>query len=831
MNQPTLFSALIKAEVLRTLDLAFAQSLQRLAPDTDPQVLAGAALASLAVTSGHAGLDPARAAMLLDQRDGPLPPLPDPADWQRSLAASRWVDQPTPEDPAAADCPLVLEHGLLYLRRYREYERRLALDLQRIAAQPMPAFDPAALAPLFALLFPQASPLPPGEGARRAGEGTGLPAPSSTGKAQSEPSFTGKALPAPSLPDKAPPEPSLMDKASPAPSIDGTGQPQPSHSPDRQAQAAALALRRSLLLVTGGPGTGKTTTIARLLLLRIAQAHTAGHAPPRIALAAPTGRAAERMAESLRLAVARAIADGIHLAPTPGAAPPGQAQQLPNPAASPLVQATEPANPAVAPLRQATEPANFAVAPRRQATEPANLSPLPPAGEGARRAGEGQATPWNSFLPTGASTLHRLLGVIPDSPHFRHNGDNPLPFDLIVVDEASMVDLPLMCKLVEAVADGTQLILLGDADQLPSVEAGDVLAAILQAAGPGDALQPDDAQALQPLLGSAPTGGPSAGTAASTRTGGLAGHRVHLLRGYRQAEDFALAPLADAIRAGDADTALALLRSGELAGVHFHEDGEDPLSDGRDALLAHWRALADAQDPAAALRDAARLRLLTAVRAGPQGARGLNARIEQLLADTGSGARRLGAASPWFQGRLLLITENSYRHGLFNGDVGICLRSDASPSSGRSDEGASSGPGQSGAPATDNRAQGPLVAWFEGDGNGQVRGFHPAALPAHESAFAMTVHKAQGSEFDDVWLQLPTRDARVLSRELLYTGITRARRALHLAGSEAVIRAALARHAARISGLAWRLGAQQQPAPAKPATEPPTVMPVQGSLF
>ncbi|MBB4594665.1 exodeoxyribonuclease V subunit alpha [Xanthomonas cannabis] len=800
MNQPTLFSALIKAEVLRTLDLAFAQSLQRLAPDTDPQVLAGAALASLAVTSGHAGLDPARAAMLLDQRDGPLPALPDPADWQRTLAASRWVDQPAPEDPAAADCPLVLEHGLLYLRRYREYERRLALGLQRIAAQPMPAFDPAALAPLFAQLFPQASPLPPGEGARRAGEGTGLP----------EPSSTGKASPAPSLTDKAPPE--------------------PSHSPDRQAQAAALALRRSLLLVTGGPGTGKTTTIARLLLLRIAQAHAAGHPPPRIALAAPTGRAAERLAESLRLAVARAIADGIHLAPTPGAAaPPGQAQQLPNPAASPLVQATEPANPAAPPLRQATEPANPAVAPPRQATEPANLSHLPPAGEGARRAGEGQPSTWNSLLPTGASTLHRLLGVIPDSPHFRHNADNPLPFDLIVVDEASMVDLPLMCKLVEAVADGTQLILLGDADQLPSVEAGDVLAAILQAAGPGDALQPEDAQALQPLLGSAP----GDTTPAATSNGGLAGHRVHLLRGYRQADDFALAPLADAIRAGDADTALALLRSGELAGVHFHEDGEDPLSDGRDALLAHWRALANAHDPAAALRDAARLRLLTAVRAGPQGARGLNARIEQLLADTGSGARRLGAASPWFQGRLLLITENSYRHGLFNGDVGICLRSDATPSPGRSDEGASSGPGQPGAPATDNRAQGPLVAWFEGDGDGQVRGFHPPALPAHESAFAMTVHKAQGSEFDDVWLQLPTRDARVLSRELLYTGITRARRALHLSGSEAVIRAALTRHAARISGLAWRLGGEQ----VRPDTEiaqglpEAPVAPLQGSLF
>ncbi|CAD0364784.1 RecBCD enzyme subunit RecD [Xanthomonas hortorum pv. carotae] len=456
-----------------------------------------------------------------------------------------------------------------------------------------------------------------------------------------------------------------------------------------------------------------------------------------------------------------------------------------------------------------------------------------------RAIADGIAPALADALPTGASTLHRLLGVIPDSPHFRHNADNPLPFDLIVVDEASMVDLPLMCKLVEAVADGTQLILLGDADQLPSVEAGDVLAAILQAAGPGDTLQPHDEQALQPLLGSAPPDNTPASTqtVSHTHTGGLAGHRVHLLRGYRQADNFALAPLADAIRTGDADTALALLRSGELAGVHFHEDGEDPLALGRDALLAHWRALAAAHDPAAALRDAARLRLLTAVRAGPQGARGLNARIEQLLADTGSGARRLGSASPWFQGRLLLITENSYRHGLFNGDVGICLRSDASPFSGRSDETPSSAPSQSGAtanrhdPSTDSRAQGPLVAWFEGDGDGQVRGFHPAALPAHESAFAMTVHKAQGSEFDTVWLQLPTRDARVLSRELLYTGITRARRALHLAGSEAVIRSALARHAARISGLAWRLGAQQQAAPAKPATGPSTALPVQGSLF
>ncbi|MDG2524099.1 exodeoxyribonuclease V subunit alpha [Stenotrophomonas sp. HITSZ_GD] len=639
----SLLDALYRAGALRTLDLSLAQTLQRHAPDTDEATLAGAALASLAVASGHAGFDPARASVLVETREGSPPPLPEPQAWARALAASSWVAQPDADEAAAADRPLVLEAGLLYLRRYREYERLLAAGLRRIAAQPMPSLDAGGLAPLFAQLFPAAA--------------------------------TGS---------------------------------------DRQALAAALALRRALLLVTGGPGTGKTTTIARLLLLRIAQALAAGAAVPRVALAAPTGRAAERMAESLRAAVAQAVAEGI--------------------------------DPAVA-----------------------------------------------AALPAGASTLHRLLGVIPGLPRFRHDADNPLPFDLVVVDEASMVDLPLMCKLVEAVADGAQLILLGDADQLPSVEAGDVLAAILQATGPGDAPEPQDARALAPLIGGGAEAPPG-------EAGGLAGHRVHLLRGYRQAEGFALAPLADAVRTGDADTALAWLRGGTLEGVQFHEDVDDPLQAHGDALLSHWRALATAADPAQALREAGRLRLLTAVRAGPQGARTLNARIEQLLAESGSGARRLGGASPWFQGRLLLVTENSYRHGLFNGDVGICLRD----------------------------AQGTLVAWFAGEGDAPVRGFHPAALPAHESAFAMTVHKAQGSEFDEVWLQLPAREARVLSRELVYTGLTRARRRLHLAGSEAVLRTALARHAQRISGLAWRLGA---PAPAAPVDTAPASPPEQGTLF
>ena len=228
-----------------------------------------------------------------------------------------------------------------------------------------------------------------------------------------------------------------------------------------------------------------------------------------------------------------------------------------------------------------------------------------------------------------------------------------------------------------------------------------------------------------------------------------------------------------AVREGDADLALALLRSKTLDGVHFHEDSLDPLESHREVLLGHWRSLAEVGDPATALAQAGRLRLLTALREGPQGARGLNARIEELL-----GARRGNGGH--FHGRLLLITENSYRHGLFNGDIGICLRN----------------------------AQGVLLACFPGHGEAGVREFHPAALPAHESAFAMTVHKAQGSEFDTVWLQLPARDNRVLSRELLYTAITRARSELHIAGSADVIAAALARHAGRVSGLGWRLMAR-----------------------
>lgn len=432
---------------------------------------------------------------------------------------------------------------------------------------------------------------------------------------------------------------------------------------DAQAQAARVALSSPVLLLTGGPGTGKTTTVARLLALAVDAATTRGQTPPRILLAAPTGKAAARLGESLR----------------------------------------------------------------------ATLDTLQQ---------HGRITPeLAAAIPTAASTVHRLLGTIPNRSVFRHDAAHPLAADLVVVDEASMVDLPLMTKLVEAVPPQARLVLIGDPDQLPSVETGNVLAALCDAAdrctGDGDTRFP--------------------------------GRRVHLQRSHRQTAQLDLAPLAAAIRIGDVDTALAGLAEARHRGIDWQPANPRQLPALlRSHALPHYRALQQADDVAHALLLARRYRVLTALREGPSGSRAVNALIAAAL-DPG----RRGDAL--FHGGLVMVVQNSPRHGLFNGDTGIVWRD-----------------------AKDGR----LHVWFETETG--PRPFAPTALPAHEPAFALTVHKSQGSEFDSVLLVLPDHDTRAVSRELLYTGLTRARAALTIRGDEAVLRAGIARRAQRWSGLASR---------------------------
>lgn len=452
---------------------------------------------------------------------------------------------------------------------------------------------------------------------------------------------------------------------------------------DRQALAAAMALRRRLLLVTGGPGTGKTTTVARLLAASIEAARLRGEPAPRIALAAPTGRAAARLGEAI---------DGV--------------------------------------LR-------------------ADLA----AGRiDADIAGQ---------VPTQARTLHRLLGWQRGRVAFRHHAGHPLREDLVVVDEASMVDLPLMAKLVEAVPDTATLVLIGDPDQLPAVEAGDVLGGLCAACGDGLSLPADDAQFAGALLGT---------TVPTADDAPLGGARVHLTHGWRQAGAAPLQSLAGALQRGDRDAVYAAFAGDDTAEdvpvlSRRHGDGAALVDALRHEALPAFAAVRDADDPARALALAARCRILTALRRGPFGAEHWNAWC----------AAELGERMPYFHGRLLMIAANSERHGLYNGDLGVVWRD----------------------------RQGDVAVWF--DTPQGLRAWRPAQLPVHASAYATTVHKAQGSEFDRVLLILPDSDARVLSRELLYTALTRARRSIWLWGAAETVERALERRTWRESGLEARL--------------------------
>ncbi len=439
---------------------------------------------------------------------------------------------------------------------------------------------------------------------------------------------------------------------------------------DWQRVAAAVALLKRVAVITGGPGTGKTFTVARLIAV-FAELEP-GRAPLRVVLAAPTGKAAARLGEALRAAI-------------PGA-------------------------------------------------------------------------------PAQVATLHRLLQPVAGTPHFRRNAANPLTADLVVVDEASMVDLALMAKFLDALPAETRLVLVGDKDQLASVEAGAVMGDIC-----GRRHAPVFSKAMgariRELTGQAvPTGDPG---------GDLAECIVELTTSRRFAAGSAIGELSRAVNRGDGVHALDILsRPGEESVAWVQAGGGAALAP---IILTGYRSYADRGSPAERLDRLNRFRVLCAHRAGLLGAEGVNRLAERLLAQQGRIRINPRGTTPWYAGRPVLITRNDYGLGLFNGDAGIAL---PDPEAG-----------------TDE-----LYVFFTDPGDG-LRRFLPYRLPAHETVFAMTVHKSQGSEFDQVLLVLPDRDSPVLTREMIYTALTRARRRITLAADPTLLAAAIRRRIDRASGL------------------------------
>ncbi len=453
---------------------------------------------------------------------------------------------------------------------------------------------------------------------------------------------------------------------------------------ERQRLAAATAARQRFAVVAGGPGSGKTTTVARILALLLEQAEHAQEPQPFVALAAPTGKAAARLeeavaAEAAQMPIATSIRDRL-----------------------------------------------------------ADL---------------------HGF------TLHRLLGWKPGShSRFRHDRANPLPHDIVVVDETSMVALSLMARLVEAIRPGARLVLVGDPGQLTSIEAGAVLGDIVGPAA--TAPWPSDRRRAAPAN--------RRSTARSPAAGALAAGIVVLDRSHRFGR--AIAELAEAVHGGDATATLRALRehADTIVWIPVDVGGEpDALAIVRDEAVAAGRKVVEAAaagDAAKALEQIGAFRLLCAHRRGEHGAQTWRARVEAWLAAAIDGFASQGE---WYVGRPLLVTENDYGLRLYNGDTGVVVA------------------GEDGRPGAAFERHDGLIS--------------PARLEAVETVYAMTIHKAQGSQFDTAAVLLPPASSPILTRELLYTAVTRARAKLIVAGTEDAIRAAVARPVARASGLGDRL--------------------------
>ena len=450
---------------------------------------------------------------------------------------------------------------------------------------------------------------------------------------------------------------------------------------DWQKLAAFVSVLKKFCVVSGGPGTGKSTLIARIIALILKQRKGS---EMRIALAAPTGKAAARLQEAIQngketLSVEETVKEAV---------------------------------------------------------------------------------------PTEASTIHRLLGTIPGSPYFRHNAENPLPVDMVIVDEASMVDLALMSKLVQALPSDARLILLGDKDQLASVEAGAVLGDICDT-GRIHGFSKDLLNRFREI-----TGDPADISPGNSSGPVIKDSIVELKKNYRFGLESGIRAVSLAVNQGDGNLALRILKSGEYDDIKWTTlpEPNDLYRVIRGNVLHGFKPCLETKDPFVAHSLFGRFRILCALRKGPYGVSAQNLLVEQVLRDE----NLIDTDKRWYRGRPVMITKNDYNLGLFNGDIGIILPD----------------------PETDHN----LRAFFLSP-DGALRSFLPVRLPEHETVYAMTVHKSQGSEFDKALLILPDRHTPVLTRELIYTGITRAKKSIEVWGTERIFIEGVSQRIERSSGL------------------------------